>query len=198
MEEYRIDVKVKNNIILYKIEKAGYKTLGEFCRINGIMKYVSQIGSIVNMKESPLQSDGEFRKCIIHIADLLGCAPLDFFTDTQLHTILKSNKRSLQVNEAEMRFMLDQQNDTKLLENIVLDEQQENAIKDALQTLTPREQRIIEMRHGLGQYKDEHTFEQCAQIENCTRERIRQIEAKALRKLRHPMRSDPLREFMED
>lgn len=197
MEEYRVDIKVKNNIILQKIEKAGYKTVGEFCRINEIMKYTSQLGNIINMKESPLQTDGKFRSCLIHIADLLGCDPVDFFTDTQLHTVLKSNKRSIQVNEAEMKFMLEKTNEPKLLENVVLEDQRNDALNEALSTLSPREQKIVQMRMGLAGF-DEHTFDQLAEIFGITRERIRQIEAKAIRKLRHPTRSDKLKTFMDN
>ncbi len=206
MEEYRIDIKVKNNTILKKIENAGYKTVGEFCRINGITKYTSQLGSIISMKESPLQSDGEFRKCLIYIGDLLGCDPLDFFTDTQLHTVLKTNKRSIQVNEAEMKFMLERQGEMKLLENIVLDEQKSTIINEALKTLTPREKRVIEMRMGLGEYDREHTleevghavFNEMSKNTGVSKDRVRQIEAKALRKLRHPERAEPLRNFLEN
>lgn len=199
MEEYRVDVKVRNNIILKKIEEAGYKTLGEFCRLNGIMKYVSQLGSIINMKESPLQTDGQFRKCIIHAGSLLGCDPLDFFTDTQLHTILKTNKRIIKVNEAEMRFMLENHTEQKLLEDMVEDEQKECAIQDLLNTLTPKEKQVIEMRMGLGEYDREHTLKEISEkMGYAFSERARQIEAKALRKMRHPSRAKMVRGFLSE
>jgi len=66
-----------------------------------------------------------------------------------------------------------------------------------LKTLTPREEKIIRMRFGL-EDGSEHTLEEVGQNFAVTRERIRQIEAKALRKLRHPSRSYRLRAFMED
>ena len=65
-----------------------------------------------------------------------------------------------------------------------------------LKTLTPREEKIIKMRFGL-EDGSEHTLEQVGQTFTVTRERIRQIEAKALRKLRHPARSNRLRCFLE-
>ncbi|HEX4021915.1 MAG TPA: RNA polymerase sigma factor RpoD [Acidobacteriaceae bacterium] len=65
-----------------------------------------------------------------------------------------------------------------------------------LRTLTPREERVIKMRFGLGD-GSEHTLEEVGQSFQVTRERIRQIEAKALRKLRHPSRSRKLRAFIE-
>ncbi len=65
-----------------------------------------------------------------------------------------------------------------------------------LKTLTPREERIIKMRFGM-EDGSEHTLEEVGNSFAVTRERIRQIEAKALRKLRHPSRSDKLRAFLE-
>ncbi|HTV33003.1 MAG TPA: RNA polymerase sigma factor RpoD [Methylocella sp.] len=65
-----------------------------------------------------------------------------------------------------------------------------------LASLTPREERIIRMRFGLGMNSD-HTLEEVGQQFSVTRERIRQIEAKALRKLKHPSRSRELRSFLE-
>ena len=76
--------------------------------------------------------------------------------------------------------------------NLNLKEQTENVLR----TLTPREERVIKMRFGVGD-GSEHTLEEVGQNFAVTRERIRQIEAKALRKLRHPSRSRRLRAFLE-
>jgi RNA polymerase primary sigma factor len=63
--------------------------------------------------------------------------------------------------------------------------------RKVLATLTPREERVLRLRFGIGQNTD-HTLEEVGQDFEVTRERIRQIEAKALRKLRHPSRSKRL------
>jgi RNA polymerase primary sigma factor len=76
--------------------------------------------------------------------------------------------------------------------NINLKEQTDSVLK----TLTPREEQVIKMRFGLGD-GSEHTLEEVGQRFSVTRERIRQIEAKALRKLRHPSRSRMLMAFLE-
>ncbi|MEQ1564820.1 MAG: RNA polymerase sigma factor RpoD [Myxococcota bacterium] len=70
------------------------------------------------------------------------------------------------------------------------------ATRKVLATLTPREERVLALRFGIGQQHD-HTLEEVGQDFEVTRERIRQIEAKALRKLRHPSRSKRLRAFIE-
>jgi RNA polymerase primary sigma factor len=76
--------------------------------------------------------------------------------------------------------------------NINLAEQTRKVLK----TLTPREEKVLRMRFGIGE-KSDHTLEEVGQDFEVTRERIRQIEAKALRKLRHPSRSKQLKSFIE-
>ena len=73
----------------------------------------------------------------------------------------------------------------------------EDQVRRVLKTLTPREEKVLRMRFGIGE-KSDHTLEEVGQDFEVTRERIRQIEAKALRKLRHPSRSKQLRSFIEN
>jgi RNA polymerase primary sigma factor len=72
----------------------------------------------------------------------------------------------------------------------------EGQTEEVLKTLTPREERVLRLRFGIGDGCD-HTLEEVGQQFDVTRERIRQIEAKALRKLRHPTRSKKLKSFVE-
>ncbi|MES2964664.1 MAG: RNA polymerase sigma factor RpoD [Bdellovibrionota bacterium] len=83
-------------------------------------------------------------------------------------------------------------NPSEAIVNLNLAEQ----TRRVLATLTPREEKVLRMRFGIGEESD-HTLEEVGQDFNVTRERIRQIEAKALRKLRHPSRSNKLKTFME-
>jgi RNA polymerase primary sigma factor len=69
--------------------------------------------------------------------------------------------------------------------------------RKVLTTLTPREEKVLRMRFGIGE-KSDHTLEEVGRDFSVTRERIRQIEAKALRKLRHPSRSRKLKSFMDN
>ncbi|HVH42224.1 MAG TPA: RNA polymerase sigma factor RpoD [Labilithrix sp.] len=69
--------------------------------------------------------------------------------------------------------------------------------RKVLATLTPREEKVLRMRFGIGE-KSDHTLEEVGQDFEVTRERIRQIEAKALRKLRHPSRSKQLKSFIDN
>ncbi len=77
-----------------------------------------------------------------------------------------------------------------------LHESMRGVVKDILDSLTPREAKVLRMRFGIEMSTD-HTLEEVGKQFDVTRERIRQIEAKALRKLRHPSRSDKLKSFLE-
>jgi RNA polymerase primary sigma factor len=79
----------------------------------------------------------------------------------------------------------------------VIDVNLKEKIAHVLHTLTSREEKIMKMRFGL-EDGSEHTLDEIGQLFAVTRERIRQIEAKALRKLRHPSRANRLRSFLEE
>jgi len=81
--------------------------------------------------------------------------------------------------------------------DIVSNQSLSDQTKKVLATLTPREEKVLRMRFGIGE-KTDHTLEEVGQSFDVTRERIRQIEAKALRKLRHPCRSKKLKAFIEN
>jgi RNA polymerase primary sigma factor len=77
-----------------------------------------------------------------------------------------------------------------------IDEQRGRHAREALATLTPREEKVLRLRFGIDE-KGDHTLEEVGQMFDVTRERVRQIEAKALRKLRHPRHAKRLRPYVE-
>jgi RNA polymerase sigma factor (sigma-70 family) len=194
--EYRIDIKVRNNIVLSRIEKAGYISIPVFCKSNNIT--YGTFLKIINMTRSVFNTDGQWNINVIKAADALKCSPENLFSEAQLNAVIKSNKRTLQVNEAEMRFMIENDNIQKLPETLYLENQMENAIENTLETLTSREQKVIQMKTGLGDYSREYTYNEIGQVLGISIERTRQIHQKALRKLRHPSRAESLREFIEN
>lgn len=198
MTDYRVDVRVKNNNLLRKIEEAGYNNVSEFCRRNGKTSWQTKIGELVNLKISPLNAKGQFISIIGQICDILLCSPEDLFSDTQLTTALESNRRTIEVNEAEMQFMLKNGKESLALDHQVHMDRLEGSIDELLSTLTPRQASVISMRFGLGEYPHAHTLEETATLNNVTRERIRQIEAKALRKMRLPHRADIVRDYLSE
>lgn len=195
MSDYRVDIKIRNNNFLRKLEECGYKTVGEFCRKNGKKSWMSQIGNFINLKRSPLKSNGQYLKIIVDICEILLCSPDDLFTETQLTTCIESNSRTMKINEAEMRFMLESQEQPLQLEDQISLDRLPAKISEMLKTLTPREAKVISLRFGIN--TDKQTLEEVADRFSVTRERIRQIEDKALRKLRHPTRHAHVLEYLD-
>ena len=117
--------------------------------------------------------------------------------------ILKINKEPLSLEtpigeegDSYLGDLIEDQNAIQPIDAMIQSHLRETTSR-ALASLTPREERIVRMRFGLGMNSD-HTLEEVGQQFSVTRERIRQIEAKALRKLRHPSRSRALWSFIED
>jgi len=124
------------------------------------------------------------------------------FSADKVRKVLRITKEPISletpINDEEDTHLADFIEDKNILtpqDSAIYDDLVENLDK-ILSTLTPREERVVRMRFGLGE-KHDHTLEEVGQVFEVTRERIRQIEAKALRKLRHPTRTRHLRCFVE-
>ena len=120
----------------------------------------------------------------------------------KVHKILKIAKEPISLEtpigeeeDSHLGDFIEDRNTASPADNIINASLTE-ATRKVLATLSPREERVLRLRFGIGQPHD-HTLEEVGQDFEVTRERIRQIEAKALRKLRHPSRSRRLRPFME-
>ena len=98
--------------------------------------------------------------------------------------------------DTELGALIEDKKSTSPLEAVINRDLREK-IHKMLNTLSPKEERILRMRFGLGD-DPPHTLEEVGQIFGVSRERIRQIEAQALRKLKHPSRSNHLRSFLEN
>jgi RNA polymerase sigma factor (sigma-70 family) len=114
--------------------------------------------------------------------------PLDLEKDTFVEEELTYETANPETIEALMEFAT--------AETILEEQEFKVVIQDLLASLTPRESKVLKLRFGIGIEK-EHTLEEIASIFDVTRERIRQIEARVLRKMRHPSRSDRLKPFVE-
>jgi len=86
---------------------------------------------------------------------------------------------------------------TQMPQDLAAQDNLKYVIEKILTDLSPREAMVLRMRYGIGMPSD-HTLEEVGQHFGLTRERIRQIEAKGLRKLRHPTRSEPLKSFVDN
>jgi len=130
------------------------------------------------------------------IADRIG------FSSEKVRRVLRITKEPISletpINDDEDTHLADFIEDKNVLtpqDSAIYDDLVTN-LNSILSTLSPREERVVRMRFGLGERQD-HTLEEVGQVFEVTRERIRQIEAKALKKLRHPMRAKLLRSFVD-
>jgi len=193
MSDYRVTVKVQNNNILKMIEFRGFASARQFCIQTGYS--YGSLNKLINLKEAPIQQDGTMRSIIYTLSEKLNCYPEELFSSVQMETAIEDNKRTFQIEEAEMRFMLESQSNIKSLEENITEIERQNAVVNAIDTLTPREKKIINMRFGLDGNNGEQTLDEVGREFGITRTRVRQIEIKALRKLRHPSRGALLKEF---
>lgn len=195
MDEYRIEIKVKNNLLYSAVMAYGYPSLLQFCEKEKVA--YGSLGSLINMTKSALDSQGNFTPFVLKLCEKLRKLPEELFSATQLETELETNKFTKTVQEAEMRFMLENQQEVLSPDMLLQHDQMIEETNKLVETLTPREQKVINLRFGLdGTHA--HTLEEVSKIFGVNRERIRQIEAKALRKLRHPSRAEKIRQFIHE
>ena len=196
-KDYRIEVKVKNNKLLEKIEEAGYESVAAFCRACGL--HPTAVGRFINMVQAPVnQLTGEYSQSFMKMVDFLRCMPEDIFPKAQMQGAMKVNKVTTKADIGDVHSLTTSLRTLALPpeEKMIFDEAQAS-IQRAMETLTPREQRVLMLRFGFYDGK-EHTFDEIGEKFNVSRERIRQIERKAIRKMRHPQRSKEIRNTMEN
>ena len=198
MDEYNVKVTVRNNLILKAIKDFGYTNLNNFAKATGMG--VTGLYSLVNLMEPPVGVKGEFIKPAKELMEVLGACPSELWTDEQLTLRLDSN-RSERVMSKEALQIAMQSNARSLIgldypEQKMVEEDMVRVVTNKLDNLTPREAEILRFRFGFDGGIG-HTLEEVGAKFKLTRERIRHIEAHALRKLRHPSNSDDLKQFVD-
>jgi len=196
-EEYRLKVSVRNNLILRAIEAQGYTNLATFAKCEDIS--LSGLYGLINLKNAPIGVEGEFSKSAKELMEVLGACPTDLWTEEQLTLKLRTNSVEKQLSKEALQEAL--QSNARSLVGLpydeVADKEEVEIVKDVLDSLTPREAKVISMRFGIGK-EDEGSLDDIGKHLGFSKERVRQIEAKALRKMRHPSRSDKLRELLDE
>lgn len=185
MSDYRVEVRVRNANILRLMEERGIKTVSELCR--NAQTCNATFGDVINLKKAPVDRKGEWIPSVLKVCEYLFVMPTDLFSQEQM-TPLKTNKGTVDLGFEDISRMLD---DPTQDPSLRLERQDiTGAVGTILEELTERERKIINLRFGID--GKEHSLLEVANIFGVTRERVRQIEGKALRKLRHPTRSQPL------
>lgn len=195
MKDIRVDLRFRNNLILSKMEEAGFPTVASLCNAHPKLSRVN-IYRLVSLQDSPLTLTLRWTKPALMLAEVLRCLPADLFSE-QLLESRKSNLASLEINSADVDLL------TAGLRQLALPADARQAKKELsaqieaqLQSLKENEQLVIKRRFGLGDYDTEETLGEIASSLGVSGERIRQIESKALRKLRHPVRAMKLSPYL--
>lgn len=190
MSDYRVKISVSNARIRKAMESAGYTSVLQMCRVKNLP--IGNTFDLVNMKLSPLSKKGEWRKCVLSLADALYCLPNDLFSERQKVVVLKTSTGTKDVTEAELVRLSEQYVWDDRLEdmqdnaaiNQIAHEEAENLMAQVLETaLTPREKKVIKLRFATN--NGTPSLHEVAKKLDLSVERIRQVELKALRKLRN-------------
>jgi DNA-binding CsgD family transcriptional regulator len=184
-----LDIALKGKFINHNLWEAikaqGYSNINEFCRVAGMS--ASLIGRYINLKSIPVQ-----KNVCKKLEEKLHC-PIDYLFLDDLCAFVK--KKPITEVYAHKRV------DLLSLENIKgisyvpdLDFDKAGEIDKVLDTLTKRERKVVELRYGLD--TNPKTYQEVGEEMSVTPERARQIELRALRKLRHPIRSRELEVYV--
>jgi RNA polymerase sigma factor (sigma-70 family) len=188
-KEYRVRVSVTNNLLLTAIETAGYKNQSEFAR--AIDCGITQLNALVGMRFAPINKEGVFSPLANKVMEALGACPTDLWTADQLSMSLKRSSSWVIAGREELAELMGQ-SPTTLLEGVAKQELT-SIMNGVLDSLTPREVKVLQLR-----FYEDKTLDQTSKELDVTRERVRQIEAKAFSKMRHPSRSEKLLTFLEE
>lgn len=190
--ELRIDTRIRNNR-LYRLIFDNYPSVLKFCEALGV--HPVEVGAYLNLKKSPILKNGYgYRRTCRRIADHF-FLPVEEIFPIELYQ-LKEHELSLEMRIEHLPFHecteLEGGDDPNVEAEI---SELRERIEEVLSTLNPRYAKILRMRFGLEGSNGEETLDEVAGEFQVTKERIRQMEAKALRKLRHPSRSRKLKDF---
>ena len=188
MTDYRVQIKVRNARLLRAIEKAGHQPGPIFAREVGI-SYTVHLLPYLNLKRTPFDENGDLRPCAEKLCVFLNCLPDELWSEEQRYPLL-TNAAEIELSAASVHELLASPSDCADPLSLLEKKQAAQAVDALLDTLTPREAEVLRLRHGID--GEPMNLEEMAKAKGCSRERIRQIEAKALRKLRAPARQTVL------
>lgn len=181
MKDYRVEMKVKNNLLASAMERKGIASAAELSRQSGVTQ--NDIGKYLNLQQSIYDFRGEYRPQFMQLCEFFNLMPSELYPEAQMSEPLKSNKRVIEADAHELvRLEADALDPAQIIE---LGSRRE-AIRGMLFSLTKKESDVVSLR--LGFEGVEHTWEEIGNVYGVSRERVRQIYGKALRKLRHPER----------
>jgi hypothetical protein len=183
--DYSVTIKVKNNRLLEKMQSAGYESAAALSRDSGAPK--AAIGLYLNLKKAPLLKGGTWSETVLRLAKFLRCLPEDLFPKAHTRDPLAKNVSEFKADATDIYQISSSLRSMALpSDEKMMIAQSKASLYELLKTLNPTEREVIEGRFGLvdGEDKSLRVVGENLSEGARTVERIRQLEARALRKLR--------------
>ena len=195
MSDYSVEIKIKNARVLRLMRLAGIKNAAELSRLSGVSQ--SRIGNLINLKMRPMSElTGTWRPTVLKIADALNCMPDDMFSDRQRLSFLESNKRSVEMSEAEVELLMDSRKEAMLPDDAVFATEQRNAMVAIMDRVLSRRQALV-LKGRLGFDQDgEKTLEELGATLGVCKARVSQIEITALQQMKYARNKDRFRDLL--
>jgi RNA polymerase sigma factor (sigma-70 family) len=192
-KDYRVTVKVRNARIINALAEMGEVVGSKSADKIGIS--YAKLLALSNLKLSPIDKDGNIIPEVLKLCDYTNKLPLDLFSPDQI-VPLETNTAEIDMTADEVETLMLSSSGAPNPEKLLGDSQSAKVLSDLLETLTPVESKILKLRFGVN--CDEHSYEEVGKVFEVSGTRIRQLEARALRKMRHPWRSDQLRMTVDE
>lgn len=180
MTDYRVQIKVRNARLLRAIEQAGHQPGQIFAGAVGI-SYTGHLLPYLNLKRTPFDESGDLRPCAEKLCVFLNRLPDELWSEEQRYPLL-ANAAEIDLSSANVQELLSSPSGCVDPLSLLERKQAAQAVDALLDRLTPREAEVLRLRYGID--GEPMTLEDIAKPMGYTRERVRQVEAKALRKLR--------------
>ena len=194
MKDYRVEVKVKNNYLFSMMKSYGIANVPQLNKATGVS--LNTLYAYLNLTKTPYTKTGALSAPVQTLCSFFSCAVDDLFPPQHIENPLEKNAGVIEANMTELVSSNLLGGGTDPLE--LLEKQDTTAlVNSALEKLNRRERMIIEARFGLGE-EEEKTLQQLAEVLDVSATRVREIEAKALRKLRHPHATDTALAYAHD
>ena len=195
MKEYRLHVKVKNNYLFSAMERAGYWTVADVCHAGGLAQ--TDVGKVANLKTTLYNKRGETRPVFVKLSEFLRCLPEDLIPPQHVDAVLPSNTGNVEISFDDIQTLLPGFTPEQPLLPDAMIEQHEltAALASMIDTLPAREKRVLDRIFGLNG-AEPCTLRALGEEFGLSQERIRQIQLRALRRLKHPRVSAVVRELI--
>ena len=203
--DLRLEMRVKNNVLWRAIHDL-YPTVSAFCRTHDL--YQTEVGKLISFKASPFTKAGEYRVVTMRLSEILGITQTELFPPKLYANMLEIGSfKAVEVSsfaalpratQKEIRMLPAPAEQIPDVICMRADHQEKSkeAINEALEKLSYLEREVIKLRYGLND-GNTCTLNEVGHTLRTTREHVRQIEAKAIRKLQQPSRSQILVDFLD-